>query len=76
MILTRPNTLSDAQRRELEEVKRTTKDVNMYRRVKVILYRNAGYTADEIEEYTDYSERAQRYWVKRYRKEGIAGLYD
>lgn len=27
MVLTRPNTLSEHQRRELEEVKRTTKDV-------------------------------------------------
>lgn len=73
MLLTKPNTLSETQCRELEEIKRTTKDVRVYRRVKVILYRNAGYTRDEIYEHTDYSEREQRYLVRRYREEGVAG---
>jgi transposase len=76
MLLTRPNTLSEHQRRELEEIKTTTKEVRVYRRAKVILYRNAGYTPDEIEEHTDYSEREQRYLVRRYREEGVAGLRD
>jgi len=76
MLLTRPNTLSDKQCRDLEEVKRTTQDVRVYRRAKVILYRNAGYTPDEILEHTDYSEREQRYVIRRYREEGIAGLFD
>jgi transposase len=76
MLLTKPNTLSASQRRELEEVKTTTKDVRVYRRAKVILYRNAGYTSDEIDEHTDYPERVQRYWVRRYREEGAAGLRD
>jgi transposase len=76
MLLTRPNTLSEQQCRELEELKKTTKEVKLYRRAKVILYRNSGYTPDEIEEHTDYSEREQRYLVRRYRKEGVAGLAD
>ncbi len=51
MLLATPNTLSDIQRRELEEIVRTTKkNVNLYRRAKVVLYRNAGYTVDEIME--------------------------
>lgn len=76
MLLTKPNTLSEQQCRELDAAKRTAKDVRVYRRVKVILYRNAGYTPDEISEHTDYSEREQRYVIRRYREEGVAGLHD
>ena len=76
MLLTTPNTLSDQQCRELEAFKMRTKEAKLYRRAKVILYRNGGYTPDEIEEHTDYSEREQRYLVRRYREEGIAGLAD
>jgi transposase len=76
MLLTSPNTLSKQQCQELEELKKATKDVRVYRRVKVILYRNAGYTPDEITEHTDYSEREQRYVIQRYRKEGTVGLRD
>ncbi len=76
MLLIRPNTLSEQQCRELEAFKMNTKEAKLYRRAKVILYRNGGYTPDEIEEHTDYSEREQRNWVRRYREEGVAGLYD
>jgi transposase len=76
MWLFKPNTLSETQCRELEEVITTTRNIKVYRRAKVILYRNAGYTADEIQEHTEYSERAQQYWLSRYREEGVAGLHD
>ncbi len=76
MLLIRPNTLSEQQCRELEAFKMNTKEAKLYRRAKVILYRNGGYTPDEIEEHTDYSEREQRNWVRRYREEGVEGLYD
>ena len=76
MLLTRPNTLSEQQCRELETLKKHTKEAKLYRRAKVILYRNGGYTPDDIEEHTDYSEREQRNWARRYREEGVAGLYD
>ena len=76
MVLTQPNTLSVQQCRELEAFKRTAREATLYRRAKVILYRNSGYTPDEIEEHTDYSEREQRNWVRRYREEGVDGLYD
>lgn len=76
MLLTTPNTLSEQQCRELDAFKMRTKKAKLYRRAKVILYRNGGYTPDEIEEHTDYSEREQRYLVRRYREEGIAGLAD
>jgi transposase len=74
MWLVKPNTLSETHCRELEEVITTTRNIKVYRRAKVILYRNAGYTADEIQEHTEYSERAQQYWLSRYREEGVAGL--
>jgi transposase len=76
MLLTRPNTLSEPQCRELEAFKMHAREAKLYRRAKVILYRNGGYTPDEIEEHTDYSEREQRNWVRRYREEGVEGLYD
>ncbi len=76
ILLTQPNTLSEQQCRELEAFKTSTDNVKLYRRAKVIIYRNAGYTPDEIEEHTEYSEREQRYLVSRYRKEGVKGLYD
>lgn len=76
MWLVKPNTLSETQWRELEAVIRTTRELKVYRRAKVILYRNAGYTVDEIQEHTEYSERAQQYWLSRYQKEGVAGLFD
>lgn len=73
MWLVKPNTLSETQCQELEEVITTTRNLKVYRRTKVILYRNAGYTADEIQVHTEYSERAQQYWLSRYREEGVAG---
>jgi transposase len=76
MWIFKPNTLSETQCRELEEAIMTTRNIKVYRRAKVILYRNASYTADEIQEHTEYSERAQQYWLSRYREEGIAGLRD
>ena len=76
MLLTQPNTLSAQQCRELEAFKMNTREAKLYRRAKVILYRNSGYTPDEIEEHTDYSEREQRNWVRRYREAGVDGLYD
>jgi transposase len=76
MVLLKPNTLSPSQYWELADIITTTKDITVYRRTKVILYRNAGYTAEEIQEHTDYSERAQQYWLRRYREEGVAGLFE
>ena len=76
VLLTRPNTLSEQQCRELEALKRSTGEAKLYRRAKVILYRNGGYTPDEIEEHTEYSEREQRNLVRRYREEGVEGLSD
>ena len=76
MLLAQPNTLSEQQCRELDAFKTSTNEVKLYRRAKVILYRNAGYTPDEIEEHTEYSEREQRYLVRRYREDGVKGLYD
>jgi transposase len=76
MWLVKPNTLSETHCRELKEIITRTRNIKVYRRAKVILYRNAGYTADEIQEHTEYSERAQQYWLSRYREEGVAGLRD
>ena len=68
--------LSADQRQELEELVKTTREVKLYRRAKVILYKEAGYSAEEIEVHTDYSEREQWWWLARYRQEGGKGLSD
>ena len=68
--------LSAAQRQELEDLVKTTREVKLYRRAKVILYKEAGYSAEEIEVHTDYSEREQWWWLARYRQEGVKGLSD
>ena len=48
-------TLSADQRQELEDVVKTTREVKLYRRAKVILYKEAGYSAEEIEVHTGVS---------------------
>ena len=45
MLLVKPNTLSESQCRELEKLITTTRESTVYRRAKVVMYRNAGYTA-------------------------------
>lgn len=68
--------LSADQRHELEDLVKTTREVKLYRRAKVILYKEAGYSGEEIEVHTDYSEREQWWWIARYRQEGVKGLRD
>ena len=68
--------LSKEQREELERVIRTTREVKIYRRAKVILYKELGYSTQEIEEHTEYSEREQWWWLRRYAQEGLPGLKD
>jgi transposase len=68
--------LSADQRHELEDLVKTTRDVKLYRRAKVMLYKEGGYSAEEIEVHTDYSEREQWWWLARYRQEGVKGLSD
>lgn len=61
---------------ELERIIQTTREVKIYRRAKVILYRDLGYSTQEIEEHTEYSECEQRWWLRRYAQEGLQGLKD
>lgn len=68
--------LSADQHHELEQLVKTTHDVKLYRRAKVILYQDAGYSAKEIRVHTEYSEREQWWWLARYRQEGVDGLRD
>jgi transposase len=68
--------LSEKQRQELEWVVQTTREVKIYRRAKVILYKDMGDSPSEIEEHTEYSEREQSWWLKRYVQGGLLGLKD
>ena len=73
---TRKNTLSDAQRQELERFSTTTRESKLFRRAKVILYKDAGETIHEIWKHTGYSAEAQDWWWHRYVSEGVEGLRD
>lgn len=64
------------QREELQQCLATTPSAKVYRRVRMLLYLDAGYSVAEIKEHTGYAERAQFYWLRRYRDEGLAGLID
>ncbi len=76
MSLTRTKRLSEEQRHELEALLHTTHHIKVYRRVQVILYKDAGYLEDEIQEHTGYSKRAQWWWLSRYARHGVKGLFD
>lgn len=72
----RKHTLSDAQRQELEHFSTTTRESALFRRAKIILYKDAGMTIAEIRKHTGYSAEAQDWWWHRYRNEGLVGLRD
>lgn len=76
MSFTRTQRLSGEQRHELETLLHTTRNVKVYRRIQVILSKEAGYVEDEIQEHTGYSKRAQWWWLSRYARQGIKGLLD
>jgi transposase len=73
---TRSKKLTSAQRRELQELLYTTSHVKVYRRTKMLLYLDEGYAPKEIRMHTGYSERAQFFWLHRYRESGVQGLTD
>jgi putative transposase len=73
---TKSKKLTPDQRRELEDLLQTTAHVKVYRRVKMLLYLDDGYPPDAIRKHTAYSERAQFFWLQRYRASGVQGLED
>jgi transposase len=64
------------QRRELQELLKTTPKSKVYRRARMLLYLDEGLPADQIQTHTGYAERAQFFWLRRYREEGSEGLDD
>jgi transposase len=68
--------LTPEQQQKLQELLTTTRDANVYRRAKMLLYLDEGYSVDWIHEHTSYAERSQFFWLRRYRAEGISGLED
>jgi len=64
------------QRCELQELLNTTSSVKVYRRTKMLLYLDEGYSPEEIQTHTRYAERAQFFWLCRYREAGTQGLED
>jgi transposase len=68
--------LTPKQRSELQELLNTTSSVKVYRRTKTRLYLDEGDSPDQIQRHTGYAERAQFYWLRRYREEGAGGLKD
>jgi transposase len=72
----RKHTLSDAQRQELEQFSMTTRASTLFRRAKIIVYKDEGMAIAEIQKHTGYSAEAQDWWWHRYRHEGLEGLHD
>lgn len=72
----RKNSLSDAQRQELEHFSISTRASVLFRRAKIILYKNEGMSIAEIHKHTGYSAEAQDWWWHRYISQGLDGLRD
>ena len=68
--------LTPEQGRELQELLRITSSVKVYRRTQTLLYLDEGESPAQIQRHTGYAERAQFYWLRRYRDEGVGGLED
>ena len=68
--------LTPEQREELQQCLATTPHAKVYRRVRMLLYLDEGYSVEDIQKHTGYAERAQFYWLHRYREEGLEGLAD
>ncbi len=73
---TKSRKLTPEQRCELQELLDTTSSVKVYRRAKMLLYLDEGYSPKQIRKHTGYAKRAQFFWLRRYRAEGIRGLED
>jgi transposase len=68
--------LSEAQRHELETLRKKTPDSKLFRRINVILYKDEGYSIKAIRRHTGYSAGAQWWWWRRYVRNGVQGVYD
>ena len=66
--------LSDTQRRELEEGRRTGKSHAFRERCQMILLKSEKRTSREIARFLDCHKITANEWVKRYQAEAIAGL--
>jgi transposase len=76
MARAKSNKLTPEQRAELQKLLTITSYVNVYRRAKVLLYLDDGFSAEEIHKHIGYTERAQFFWRSRYRAEGLRSLED
>lgn len=63
--------------RELDRLYRTTRDPRLRTRAHIILLAaEKGFTAAEIAEIVRSDAQTVRRWIKRYRDQGLEGLYD
>jgi putative transposase len=68
--------LSPSQLQELKDFAKTSKNPRLYKRAQVVLLSHKGYKAEEIAQIVDFSRERVRYWINRYRREGLEGLKD
>ena len=68
--------LSDAQVQDVRTLYHTTKDVRIRTRSQIILLAFDGMSAPKIAKIVDLDPGSVRQHIKRYRDEGIPGLYD
>lgn len=74
--MNRVHTLSDKEIQQLEQLYRDTKDADVRTRCDMILLSNEGLSPPEIAYRVRFSRETVVRFIKRYDKEGIAGLAD
>lgn len=68
--------LSEAERKALRELYRSTENANMRTRCQMVLLSAQEYAVSEIAELTLFNEDSVLYWLNRYENQGLSGLED
>lgn len=74
--MNRVHTLPDREMQELEQLYRDTKDADVRTRCQMILLSNEGLSPPKIAQHVRFSRDTVVRFIKRYKREGIAGLRD
>lgn len=73
--MNRVHTLSDEEKKALEQLHRDTNDADVRSRCDMILWSNAGLSPPQIAARVRFSRRTVTRYIKRYEAEGLQGLH-
>ena len=73
--MNRVHTLSDEEKKALEQLHRDTNDADVRSRCDMILWSNAGLSPPQIAARVRFSRRTVTRYIKRFEAEGLQGLY-